>query len=106
MTHEKDLDKMDAVKKEYENLKEQAENIESEDIKERLKEKIETMSEYLKKKEQDYEKELRKCGFSRDEEYLYRRYMKIEKELDKDVNKFIKKLEAEIPKLKEFHLEG
>ena len=106
MTHEKDLDKMDAVKKEYENLKEQAENIESDDIKERLKEKIETMSEYLKKKEQDYEKELRKSGFSRDEEYLYRRYMKIEKELDKDVNKFIKKLEAEIPKLKEFHLEG
>ena len=106
LTHEKDLDKMDAVKKEYENLKEQAENIESEDIKERLKEKLETMSEYLKKKEQDYEKELRKCGFSRDEEYLYRRYMKIEKELDKDVNKFIKKLEAEIPKLKEFHLEG
>ena len=106
MTHEKDLDKMDAVEKEYENLKEKAENIESEDVKQRLKEKIEAMSQYLKKKEKDYEKELAKSWFSRDEEYLYRRYMKLEKELSKDVDRFIKKLEAEIPKLKEYKLEG
>jgi hypothetical protein len=31
--------------------------------------------------------------------------MKLEKELDKDVQRFIKKLEDEIPKLKEYHLE-
>ena len=63
------------------------------------------MRDYLDKKEKDYEKELRKSWFSRNEEYLYRRYMKLEKELSKDVERFIKKLEAEIPKLKEYHLE-
>ena len=63
------------------------------------------MKEYLKKKERDYEKELAKSWFSREEEYLYKRYMKIEKEMDKSVDKFIKKLETDIPKLKEYHLE-
>jgi hypothetical protein len=31
--------------------------------------------------------------------------MRLEKELSKDVDKFIKKLETDIPKLKEYHLE-
>lgn len=104
-THEKNLDKMDNIEKEYERLGQQVENIESEDVKQRLKDKIKAMSEYLKKKEKEYEDEMRKSGFSREEEYLYRRYMKLEKELSKDVDRFIKKLEAEIPKLKEYHLE-
>lgn len=105
MTHDKDMRKMEAVEKEYKHLLEESEKIESEDIKKRLKEKIESMKDYLKKKENDYEKELKKCWFSREEEYLYKRYMKLEKELDKDVQRFIKKLEDEIPKLKEYHLE-
>jgi hypothetical protein len=61
MTHDKDMRKMEAVEKEYKHLLEEAEKIESEDIKKRLKEKIESMKDYLKKKENDYEKELKKC---------------------------------------------
>ncbi|MBQ9553803.1 hypothetical protein IJU97_02305 [bacterium] len=60
MTHEKNLQKMDTVQEEYENLLKQTEKIESEDIKQHLKEKIEAMKDYLDKKEKDYEKELRK----------------------------------------------
>ena len=51
MTHDKDMRKMEAVEKEYKHLLEEAEKIESEDIKKRLKEKIESMKDYLKKKE-------------------------------------------------------
>jgi hypothetical protein len=60
MTHEKDLSQMEGVEKEYENLKKQADKLESEDIKQQLKDKLDAMKEYLKKKENDYEKELRK----------------------------------------------
>lgn len=105
MSRDKDLDKMEKVEEEYEKLLKEAENVESEDVRERLKEKIKWMRDYLKNKEKDYEEELRKSWFSREEEYLYKRYMKIEKELNRDVERFIKHLEAEIPKLKEYHLE-
>ena len=105
MTHEKDFNTMEQVQRAYEDLMERTEKIESDDVKERVKEKIKAMSDYLKKKEKDYEDELRKSWFSKEEEYLYKRYMELEKELDKDVDRFIRKLEAEIPKLKEYHLE-
>ena len=63
------------------------------------------MKEYINQQEQNYEKQLKKKWFSRDEEHLYKEYLEIEKEMEEYVDKFIKELEKEVPKLKEFNLE-
>jgi len=105
-THDKNLKRMERMQQILDELEKWTENIDTEDIKKRLKEKIENMKDYIKQMERQYEKEIHRSGFSREEENLYKRYLKIEKEMSKLLDRFIKQLESVIPKLKEFDLES
>ena len=100
-----DFDRIEKLQNELEKLGWRVENIATEDIKERTDKAIKTVKEYINQQEQNYEKQLKKKWFSRDEEYLYKEYLEIEKEMEEYVDKFIKELEKEVPKLKEFNLE-
>jgi len=105
-SHEKDFEKIEELQKELEEMKKQAETtIDTSDIRERMKEKIDSMKDYIRDRERKYEKELQKNGFTKEEYELYQEYTRIEKEMEKYLDRFIKELSREIPKLKEYNLE-
>ena len=105
LSEEKDLSKMKELQDKLDEKEELIENIETKDIKEILKDKIEKMKSYLEQQQNRYENDLKKSWFSVEEEENYREYLWIEKEMEKHLDRFIKKLEDEIPKLKEFGYE-
>ena len=103
--HEEDFQIMRELEIELEKMEKQVESdIETDDIKEKIRWRIEKMKEYIKGKEMAYEEELENSGFDREESSLYEEYKSIEKEMEKYLDDFIKELEEEIPKLSEFNL--
>ena len=105
LTKEKDLKTMKKLQEKLKELDELSENMDTKDIKEKIQERVKSLKEYIKQQDQKYEKQMKKCWFSVEEESLYKKYIKIEKEMSKYLDRFIKELEREIPKLKEYSLQ-
>ena len=100
------FDTLDRLQEKLEEMEQEAETTyNTEDIKEKVKEKLKNMKDYIKEKERKYENELLKSWFSREDERLYKTYLEIEKEMWEHLDDFIKALQREIPKLKQYTLE-